>query len=225
MLTPKEQARAWRSEGRSLNEISRSLQLSKTTVWGWIRAVPLTEEQRAAIKSFGRGRDKALSQKAATEAMSKKFALLKKEAFERGRARVLERETLPELMVAGCMLYWAEGGKTGSFSFSNSDPAMIRLFLRFALEYMDVELSRVKVALNFYDNIHTVLEVEEYWLNLVGAERNCLYKSQVNSRPQKQSGRKVGRLPYGVCCLTVTSKYKKYEMLGMIEAMSERLGA
>ena len=137
MLTPKEQARAWRSEGRSLNEISRSLQLSKTTVWGWIRAVPLTEEQRAAIKSFGRGRDKALSQKAATDAMSKKFALLKKEAFERGRARVLERETLPELMVAGCMLYWAEGGKTGSFSFSNSDPAMIRLFLRFALEYMD----------------------------------------------------------------------------------------
>lgn len=199
--------------------------MGKTTVWGWIRSVPLTEEQQAAIKRFGGNRSKALSQRAATEAMSRKFALLKEEAFEKGRQRIRGYKVLPELLNAGCMLYWAEGGKSSNFCFSNSDPVMIKLFLRFILEYMDVELGRVKVGLNFYDNVHSVPDVEAYWLRLIGTDRSCLYKSQVNNRPQEKAGRKVGKLPYGVCSLTVTSKYKKYEMLGMIEAISERLGA
>jgi hypothetical protein len=48
-------------------------------------------------------------------------------AQEEGRALARRGE---RLFLAGCMLYWAEGGQDrNQVRFSNSDPEMIRVFV------------------------------------------------------------------------------------------------
>jgi hypothetical protein len=52
---------------------------------------------------------------------------------------------------AGCMLYWAEGGKDrGLVSFANSDRAMVTLFWRFLRSNFTVDRHRLRVRPNVY---------------------------------------------------------------------------
>lgn len=220
----KERAISLRKDGKTLNQICAELQKSKATVWGWIRFVELSTSQLANIKRFGGNKDKAAAQRAATLAMAKKYKVLKEKAFRDGFERVRGIPSIPELMLSGCMLYWAEGGKTSHLVFSNSDPRMIRLFMSFLVTHLSVDRNQVKVQLNFYEDSFGADEIEGFWLGVLGLPKASLYKSQINKKPQAAAGKKVGKLPYGVCRLEVASKYKRYELQGMIEALSQRMG-
>jgi hypothetical protein len=220
----KERAISLRKGGKTLNQICAELQKSKATVWGWIRSVELSPSQMENIKRFGGNQDKRAAQRAATQAMSQKYKLLKEKAFQDGFERVSGVSSVPELLLSGCMLYWAEGGKTSHLVFSNSDPRMIRLFMSFLITHLSVDRSQVRVQLNFYENSFGSDEVEGFWLGVLGLTKASLYKSQINKKPQAAAGKKVGKLPYGVCRLEVASKYKRYELQGMIEALSQRMG-
>lgn len=219
----KAHARKLRSEGVTLNRIVRELNIPKTTVWGWIKDVELTDEQRGGIKSFGGNRNKAASQKAATSAMVEKYERLKQQSIQIGHDYVLSFESLPVDLVAGTMLYWAEGSKTQNLAFANSDKDMVKLFMGFMLKHLRIEKDHIRVHLSFYDSVHTQNEVEDFWLDFLGVPRCNLYKSQVNKKPQATAGGKIGKLPFGVCTISQSSKYKRYEMDGMIRAVFDRI--
>ncbi len=60
-----------------------------------------------------------------------------------------------KLKIAGIMLYWAEGFKKNNDStvaFSNSDPKMIRLFLKFLREICGVQEKRLRALLFIFDD-------------------------------------------------------------------------
>lgn len=55
------------------------------------------------------------------------------------------------LRIAGIMLYWGEGTKSGnSVVFSNSDPDMVKLFLKFLRKICRVEEKRLRILLHAY---------------------------------------------------------------------------
>jgi hypothetical protein len=103
------------------------------------------------------------------------------------------------------MLYWAEGSKNRNvLKFSNSDPAMVAMFVRFLRECFSLTSDDMSFNLNVYTNNGlTIGEIEAYWLEFLGLSPRCTRKHIINHFPTSSSGSGKRKLPYGVCNLAV----------------------
>jgi hypothetical protein len=65
------------------------------------------------------------------------------------------------------MLYWAEGAKRRCAArFSNSDPEMAALFVRFLRTYLELTDTDIRVTCYlFADHEERRREIEDFWLN------------------------------------------------------------
>lgn len=99
------------------------------------------------------------------------------------------------------MLYWAEGDKTRqSVRVANSDPALLRLFVRFLHECYGADVARLAVSCNlFADHIERQREIEDFWLDALDLPRSCLRKSIVNVYSKYSQKKRKNKLPYGTC--------------------------
>lgn len=103
------------------------------------------------------------------------------------------------------MLYWAEGTKCrNNAHLSNSDPAMMVMFVRFLRECFDLTSDDLSFSLNVYTNNGlTIEEIEAYWIELLGLKQECARKHMLNHFPTSSSGLRANKLPYGVCTLRI----------------------
>jgi hypothetical protein len=218
----REKAIELRMQGMSLPEITKIIPSPRNTIYCWIKDVPLTEEQKKSLdKKFKDGLSAA--QQMGKNAMMANYESKRKDAFQKGVDFINQFKVIPSDVATAVSLYWAEGTKTQQLFIGNSDSNVILIFKRFLEEHMGIEVGRLRVGLNFYDNVHTVEQVETYWQNLLNLDASHFYKSQVNKKPQEKAGTKVGKLPYGVCSLGVTSAFELEKMLGMIDALQKRV--
>jgi hypothetical protein len=69
-----------------------------------------------------------------------------------------------ELLIAGIMLYWAEGWKKHStyVIFSNSEPKMVQLFLKFLRKICGVQEDRIRLLLHLYEDQNEV-KLKKFW--------------------------------------------------------------
>jgi len=84
-----------------------------------------------------------------------------------GKKRFCIKSNLTEkekyLKVAGIMLYWGEGTKSGnSVVFSNSDPFMVKKFLDFLRVICRVDETRLRLLLHLYSD-QNEKHLKEYW--------------------------------------------------------------
>lgn len=103
------------------------------------------------------------------------------------------------------MLYWAEGAKArNSLNFVNSEVSMVKLFIRFLRESLQVPDERITLRLNVYTgNGLALAEIEDHWLQALALPRSCLRRHTLNHKPTSSSGKKSNRLPYGVAQIRV----------------------
>jgi transcriptional regulator with XRE-family HTH domain len=112
----REKARTLRSERRlTLDEIAQRLALPRTTVWYWIRDLPLDRPRRASA-----------GQRKGVLAMQAKYRRLREQAYAQGEAEfddLVVRPTFREFVV----LYIAEGSKRdrNRIAIGNSDPRIV----------------------------------------------------------------------------------------------------
>jgi hypothetical protein len=67
----------------------------------------------------------------------------------------------------------------------------------------------------------TLEEVEAYWCELLDLDRSCARKHMVNHFPTSSSGKKVNKLPYGVCTVNVNrSTWLVQHIFGAIQGYS-----
>ena len=106
---------------------------------------------------------------------------------------------------SGCMLYWAEGARhRNKVTFVNSDPEMVRFFVRFLRTYWRVNDSDFTVACNlFADHIEHQREIEQFWLDVAGLPAGCLRRSTVNTYSKYSKKKRRNKLPYGTCRVEV----------------------
>lgn len=121
--------------------------------------------------------------------------------------------------MAGCMLYWAEGGKgRNQVTLANADRAMMAFFARFLRDCFSVPDSAMAIRVNFYTaNGHSQSEVEEHWLEAMRLPRSCLRKHTIDHLPTSSSGKRPNRLPYGTCTLRVSSTRIVQHIFGAIQ--------
>ncbi len=191
-------ARGLRAQGYSLNGICKELNAAKGSVSVWVRDIKLTPAQQQTILQSRRG------------------------AIERGRLTRLKNENArrqiiidtaqkqiknissKELWLIGVMLYWAEGGKTnrGLVRFSNSDPEMIKLMMKFFRKICKVPEAKFRG----YIHIHPHLDyraAEHYWSGLTDIPLKQFFKTY--RKMNKASKQKRDTLPFGTMDVYICS--------------------
>lgn len=73
-----------------------------------------------------------------------------------------------QLKIAGLMLYWAEGAKKlpDKVDFANSDPLMIKVFIKFLRQIYQVNESRIRCLVYCYPS-HDINYLHTYWSTIV----------------------------------------------------------
>lgn len=101
-----------------------------------------------------------------------------------------------ELAIIGACLYWAEGAKK-DFSFSNTDPIMIRVFLEILRKYFKINNDDIKISLRIYSDLNPKVCLG-YWSKITK-----INLSSRNTSVNILSGSKHGKLKYGMCRIRV----------------------
>ena len=163
-----QEARRLRKNGFGIKTIAHKLCVSSSGVSKWCRDIILSPgqieelERRAHDPFYGKRREAILRRK---EKRREEIESLKTKG-----AKEIGALTKREFLLTGASLYWAEGFKKDNrLGFANSDPFMIRFFIRWLLEVCDVprEDIRLRVGLNI-SHRERIGEIEQYWSKLTG---------------------------------------------------------
>ncbi len=163
------------------------LGVSRGSISNWVRDIELTPEQRAALKAnmthWG-GQNKGAQ-------TNREKGLQQRRAYQQAGREHAKNGS--RLHLTGCMLYWAEGGKTkkNHMHFANSDPHMIMLFMRFLREELCVDDELVHLQIHCHtENAEEVQRIEQYWIDLLQLPSSALNKMRYKARysfPQEPS--------------------------------------
>ncbi|MEU0027993.1 hypothetical protein [Streptomyces sp. NPDC006335] len=218
----RERARELRLQGCTYDQIQVELGCSKSSISLWVRDLPKPErrdpgeqarlacrkrwEHELAVRDEERKRTKA----AAAEAIGK----------------LSDRE----LFLLGVGLYWAEGGKDKPYdrrenvAFVNSDPGMIEVFLAW-LDLLQVERGRLRFTVMIHETAD-VARAEQYWADLVGADRSAFNKTTIKKHNPKTVRKNIGDAYRGCLVIKVlrgTDLYRRIEgsWYGIVVAVRE----
>lgn len=176
----------------TLDEIVERLSLPKTTVYHWIKDIPIprTERQTAA-------------QRRGTEANRARYAALRDAAYQQGwdeAPTLLKDPSFRDFVV----LYMAEGSKRSrnTVEFVNSDSQMIRLANRWMCHLADKTRIRYRIQ---YHADHDPDELKQYWARLLTVQSDDI-KVMRKSNSNELSGRQFRSL-YGVLSISIADTY------------------
>jgi hypothetical protein len=207
-----ERARQLRYLGCAVREIAQYLGVSQSSVSVWTRDIELLPRHRKRnLDRAARGRQPGWIEH--NRARRRTFQ-------QEGRERARQGDPLH---ASGCMLYWAEGAKhRNTVTFCNSDPAMVEFFARFVRECFGLGPDDFRFKVNVYlGNDLTIDEIEKFWADKIGCTREGARKHTINHFPTSSSGKKVNKLPYGVCALSVKrSTWLVQHIFGAIQEYS-----
>lgn len=101
-----------------------------------------------------------------------------------------------KLRIAGLMLYWAEGVKTSdnTVDLTNSDPHMIKLFLRMLREVYGIKEEKLRVLLYCYAN-QDIKKLIGYWVKATKIPQKQFIKPYIR---QDFLEKKKGKMRYGL---------------------------
>jgi hypothetical protein len=209
-LRLKEKALKLRTAGLSYKEILKKVPVAKSTISLWCRAVDLTIKQRKRLTDKSRMRGLV-----GIKAIQTMFWKKRCESFLEGvnlSKRLANKD--PEL-VAGLMLYWAEGTKSNIAAVTNSDSRIISYMVKWFGRYFKVKPQQFSVGLHLHPG-QDENEIKNYWSKLTGIPLINFRKSFIKVRG---SGYRKNRLQNGVAKIAVRmegSTYLLFKVLGAI---------
>ena len=156
----RDRVRMLRKKGKSLNEITRSINVPKSTVRYWCRNIILSQIQQKRLISIQR-----MGGARAAEAIRARRIKLTERLFKEGVSEI-RNLTRRERFLIGIALYWAEGYRKGNqeFGFTNSDPQMVRFLIRWLTYSCGIDKKRVyaRICINASYQNH-LKEISYFW--------------------------------------------------------------
>ncbi len=202
-----------RKRGYSIKSIAKRLSAAQSSVSLWVRGVTLTEQQTQALRANTHSPQtiEKRRQSRIKNELAKRTVVIN--AAKNDVASISARE----LWLIGVALYWAEGAKTrGMVTFSNGDPRMIELMLRFFREICTVDQSKMRVHIHIHESLD-VQAAERYWQDVTQIPKGQFYKTY--NKPNKSSKGTRNSLPYGVCNIYVLDARLLLRILGWTEGI------
>lgn len=206
----RDRARELRLQGWTYDQIQVELGCSKSSISLWVRDLPKPERKRRSTEEAAavarRGWDARLRIRDEARRREKEEA---RQAVGDLSAR--------ELFLVGVGLYWAEGAKDKAYArrervaFVNSDPGMILIFLAW-LDRLGVGPERLRFAVMIHESAD-VTSAEEYWADLVGADRSSFTKTTLKKHNPKTVRKNTGESYRGCLVIKVLKSADLYRRI------------
>ncbi len=211
MRTDKSLAFTLRKQGKSYRQISTELNVAVSTLSNWFKGIDFSEDIKKKlteaaidtstihIKALNRARGDTL------EALYMRAEI---EALEEMKAYGNE-----PLFTTAVATYWGEGEKTSKnqIRLTNTDPMMLKVFMKFLLKICAVPKEKIRVAMFIYSDLNEEV-CHDYWsthLDLKAFHKTMVLPSRCKAR----------RLQYGICTIIVSNSYLKKKMLVWIDQL------
>jgi transcriptional regulator with XRE-family HTH domain len=193
-------ARELREQGLDYDDIAAALGVSKSSVSLWVRDMPRPE--RLSYEECRKRSAEGAQRYWATE---RPLREARREAVRAAAAAEIGPLTEREILIAGAIAYWCEGAKTKArrrqdrVVFVNSDPALIRFFLRF-LDTVGIG----REDLTYRVHIHETADVpgaEQFWQRVTQADPRQFRRTVLKTHNPRTVRANVGDDYHG--CLRV----------------------
>lgn len=179
-----------RKLGYSLGEIAEKLGVSKSTASLWTKKVVVSGEGAIKIKE----RSRLANIKSSKVLHNRKLDRL--DLVEKESESLINRIKLDKdfALVALSIMYWCEGSKDdSSVRFTNSDPELVRMFMRTFRKSFSVNESKIRICVHLHD-YHNKEEICDFWSRITRVPR-----SQFNKPHQKKSNHLFKKEGYKGC--------------------------
>jgi len=191
-----------RRQGLSYSEVLKQIPVAKSTLSLWLRSVGLSKRQRQRLteKKLVAMRYGWLRQH------QKRLELIKRINLE--AATEFGKLKNNRLWLLGVALYWAEGTKEKEsnigqgVSFNNSDPRMIKLFLRWLKEILNIPEEDIRYEIYIHKNTGNVEQAIRYWSRVINCNRGK-FRVYFKRHSLKTNRKNVGRNYNGLLRITV----------------------
>ena len=203
----KEKAIKLRRQGLSYSEILKEVPVAKSSLSLWLKSIGLAKEQKQRLteKKLASALKGSLKRKQNRIESTKKI----KDLAIREAGKLTKRE----LWLISTTLYWAEGHKekevggrirSGKVRLSNSDPFLIKVFLKWLVEIYKVP--KVDIVFRIYlheTSQHRLPEVQKYWSESLGFPIDCFQKVSWKKAKINTKRKNIGENYFGLIDLNV----------------------
>lgn len=200
----REKALALRKEKQmSYGQIKKFLKVSKGTLSLWLKNYPLSEEKIKELQKKGWKKSEAAIERFRNVMRRKKERRLK-EIYETQKKTILPLSDR-ELFIAGLLLYWGEGTKCrrDGLSVSNSDPSVIKFFIRWLNKSLNVPRKKLRVGLHLYNDMNINKEME-FWSKILKIPLSQFIRPYIKKTSSKRINHKGG-FGHGTCNVRINS--------------------
>ena len=211
-----------RRQGKSYNEIAKILKAPKSTLSFWLRNIKMPPEIEK--KFWNETRKKWARSITEFNKKQAEAARQKAEKLQENAAKDIEALSGRELLLIGAALYWAEGYKKrrSVLQFSNSDPTMIRVIMKFFKKVCKVPKEKIKASVQIHPNV-TSKEAVNYWSKVGGIPKAQFSKSYSRLTPSSKQKRQPNILPYGTLRISIYDAQIANKVKGWIKGISEKI--
>lgn len=180
-----------RKTGHSLPEIKQITKRGSSTVFKYIKNVPISLKN-ATILKIKQGGSKKRAKKAWDEAGIKAQELISNSlSFEQRLC-----------LLAG--IYWGEGTKK-ELNLINSDPQLIKVFIS-CLQDIGVKKEQLRINLRLYNGIDKRKAIL-FWSKLLAVKPEQIGKTEIIQ------GQKISKLKFGMCRVRVAKGAQYFKLL------------
>lgn len=210
-----EKALILRQQGKSYSQIKTILAVSKSTLSYWLREYPLSKERIRELRDWNEQRIEKYRE---TMRIKKEVRL---RAVYIDQRRILLPLTRRELFIAGLFLYWGEGSKSreSDISVSNTDPTVIKFFVRWLTDIWGISKKELRVQLQLYSDMNLDREIN-YWAASLKLLKSQFNKPYVKRTSQYRINHK-GAFGHGTCNVKYGSARLKEKILMSIKALAD----
>jgi transposase len=212
-----------RKRGFSIIEIAKKLEVSKSTSSVWCRDIELNKKQKDSL--YNKMVEAGHKGRLIGANKNKESRLKEIEYYDLLAVETISNLNKKERLILLSALYWAEGLKNnGSFTFTNSDPVMIKLVSKILID--DFNLTKEDLMPRLSINIihkHRIDDVLKFWSNLLELPIDYFGKPYFSSAKQKKVYDNHDRY-FGVLILKIKNGTKyRYKVLSLIKAIINSL--
>lgn len=213
-------ARELRSQGLDYEEIVAALGVSKSSVSLWVRDMP-----RPPRLSYEETRKRAAEGVRRYWAAERPAREARREAVRAAAAADIGVLSSREILIAGSVAYWCEGAKSKPYRFAesvifiNSDPDLIKFFLRF-LSAAGVESTQLGFRVHIHESAD-IAAAERFWLGVTGAELAQFHRTTLKRHNPRTVRKNVGADYHGCLIVRVRQSAELYRRIeGWVRAVT-----
>ena len=220
----KEKAIKIRKQGFSYSEILKEVPVAKSTLSLWLRSVGLDKRQKQRLT------EKRLAALLKGAHAKRNYRLVLTEEIKNKARGEIGRLSNRELWLIGTALYWAEGmkerTKACNVKFSNSDPQMITLFLKWISKICRIPKRDIFCEIYLHKTAaERETEIKKYWSGITNFPLTQFQKIRWKKHNLSPKRKNIGKNYYGQLRIGIRrSSSLNRKIAGWIEGIYKNSG-